>query len=110
MLYILDQALVELVGFALVDALVDEGDLDAAIEVSQLTQALGECRVDEGDAALVFGEEGGIGLEADLGAGAGGLADGLEAAALAAALELHVMHLTVAADLDFEPFGDEVDD
>src|SRR4051794_7028472 len=110
MLYILDQALVELVGLALVDALVDEGDFDAAVEVSQLAQALGEGGVDEGNTALVFGEEGGVGLKTDLGAGAGGLADCFEAAALAAALEFHVMHLTVAADFDFEPFGNEVDD
>ena len=64
----------------------------------------------EVDAALLLGEEGGVGFEGDLGAGVVGLADDLHVLALDAALEDHVVDLAVAVDFDLHPFGDEVDD
>ena len=107
---VLGEALVVLEHVALPDALVLVDDLDAGVEERQLAEAVHQGFVDELDAAVGLGKEGGVGLEGDLGAGLVALADDLEVRALHAARELHVVDRAVAADLDLEPFADEVDD
>src|SRR5690606_11479121 len=87
-------------------AFVDEVDFEAGVEEGEFAQALGDAVGDEDGGFL---EDLGVGLEGDVGAGAAGLADDFELFDGLAALELHVMDVAAAGDLDLEPFGDGVD-
>ena len=64
--------------------------------------------MDKLNAAFFFGEERGIGFEADLRAGVFALADDFEVLGFDAAFEPHLVDGSVAGDFDFHPFADKV--
>ena len=104
---LLDAILVEVaLGLGFGGALVGEDDLEAGVEEGELAQTLADAGRDE-DGGLL--EDLGVGLEGDVGAGLAGLADDLELLDGFAPLELHVVDLAAAGDLDLEPLGDGVD-
>jgi hypothetical protein len=111
----LEDALVELEGLVArlavgADALVDEADDDARVEVGEFAQARGkDGRVEGG-----VGEDLVVGLEGDGGAGLArgvgvDLGDDVEGLVDLPSLEGDEVDLAGAADLDLDPFGEGVD-
>ncbi len=103
----LDAVLViETFRFGLLGALVGEDDFEAGIEKGEFPQAADDEFLLELDRLL---EDLRVGLEGDEGAGRFALADDVEFFDGFAPLELHVVDLAVARNLDLEPFRDGVD-
>ena len=103
----LDAVFIEVaLGLGLGGAFVGEDDFEAGVEEGQFAEALADAGGDENGGFL---EDFGVGLEADVGAGAAGFADDLEFFHGLAALELHVVDGAAAGNLDLEPLGDGVD-
>ncbi len=106
-LHVLAEAVVVLVRFFFAGALVGDGDADALVEEGELLHALLTAWRRR---YFVFGKICGSGFECGFRAAFGGVADAADVGLGDAAFVLLVIDLAVAADFDFAPFGEEVDD
>ncbi len=102
----LDQPALVLKRFALAGALVGEDDFDAAVQEGEFLQAAVERVVVE----LAVAEDLRVGLERGAGAGAIRFADLADLAGRHAAFVFLLIEMAVAADFDFAPFAEKVDD
>ena len=103
---VLAEAVVVLVRFFFAGAVVGDGDADALVQEGQLLHAL----LERGEDELRVREDLRVGFERGFGAAFGGVADAADVGLGDAAFVLLVVDLAVAADFDFAPFGEEVDD
>src|SRR5207245_1641975 len=100
-----DDAAVEIEGAGVAEGLVSQSDLQPLVEVRHLAQAVLD------DLAVEFGvgEDLGVGPEPNDGAGAVGLADGLDPGAGHTALVLLLVDLAAPVHPNLEPLAEEVD-
>src|SRR3989441_57437 len=100
-----DDAAVEIEGAGVAEGLVSQSDLQPLVEVRHLAQAVLD------DLAVEFGvgEDLGVGPEPNDGAGAVGLADGLDPGAGHTTLVLLLVDLAAPVHPNLEPLAEEVD-